>query len=41
MQLDTASVELTQHRLDALFDQRMIRAVAGNEFLDNGPQRGG
>jgi hypothetical protein len=38
MQLDTASVELTQHHLDTPLDRRMVRAVAGDEFRDNGPQ---
>lgn len=42
MQLDAADVELTQHPPDALFDERIVGAVAGDEFLDNGPQcRGG
>ena len=41
VQLDTARVELTHHLLDALLDRRMVRAVAGDEFLDNGPQRRG
>ena len=41
MQLDTAGVELTHHLLDALLDRRMVRAVASDEFLDNGPQRRG
>jgi hypothetical protein len=41
MQFDTASVELTHDGLDAPLDRRMVRAVAGDEFLDNGPQRRG
>lgn len=41
IQFDTASVELIQHRLDPPLDQRMVRAVAGDKFLDNGPQRRG
>jgi len=41
MQLDTASVELTQNLLDAPLDRRMIRAVARDKFFDNGPQRCG
>jgi len=40
MQLDAADVELTQHRLDALLDCRMIRAVARDEFFDNSAERG-
>lgn len=39
MQLDTASVELTQHRFNSPLDRRMVRAFAGDEFLDDGPQR--
>lgn len=38
MQLDTASVELTQYSLNAPLDRRVVRAVAGDEFLDNRPQ---
>ena len=38
MQFDTADVKLKQHQLDALFDRRMIGAIAGDEFLDNGPE---
>ena len=41
MQLDTASVELTQNLLDAPLDRRIIRAVARDKFFDNGPQRCG
>ena len=41
MQFDTARVELTEHVCNALLDRRMIRAVAGDEFLDDGPQRHG
>ncbi len=38
MQLDTAPMELADHVCNALLDRRMIRAVAGDELLDNGPQ---
>ena len=38
MQLDAASIELPQHALDSLLDERMIRAVAGDELLDYGSQ---
>lgn len=41
MQFDTARVELTHDGLDATLDRRMVRTVAGDEFLDNGPQRRG
>jgi hypothetical protein len=36
MQLDSTGFELTQHDLDALLDRSTVRAVAGDEFLDNG-----
>ena len=36
MQLDPASVELTQDRLDSPLDRRMVRAVAGDELVDDG-----
>jgi hypothetical protein len=38
MQLGTAGVELTHYSLDPPLDERMVRAVAGDEFLDNGPE---
>jgi hypothetical protein len=38
MQLDSASVELKQHLLDPPLDRRMVRAVAGDKFLDDGSQ---
>ena len=38
MQLDSASVELEQHLLDPRLDRRMVRAVTGDEFLDDGLQ---
>jgi hypothetical protein len=38
MQFDTADIELMQDQLDALFDGRMVGAIAGDEFLDNVPQ---
>jgi len=41
MQFDTADIELMQHQLDALFDGRMVGAIAGDEFLDHGPQCAG
>jgi hypothetical protein len=41
MQLDSARFELTEHVCNARLDRRMIRAVAGDEFLDDGPQRHG
>ena len=41
MQLDSASVELKQHLLDPSLDRRMVRAVAGDKFLDDGSQRCG
>jgi hypothetical protein len=37
LQLDTARIELADHVCNVLLDRRMIRAVAGDEFLDNGP----
>ena len=37
MQLDSARMELADHVCNALLDRRMIRAVAGDELLDNGP----
>ena len=36
MQLDATRVELTQHCLDAPLDRRMVRAVAGDKFVDHG-----
>ena len=39
MHLDSTGFEMAQHRLDPPLDRRMVRAVAGDEFLDNGPQR--
>jgi len=41
MQLGAAGLELTEHQLDATFDRRMVGAVAGDKFLDDGPQCGG
>ena len=41
IQLDLTGFELTQHGLDTPFDRRMVRAVAGDEFLDNRSQRQG
>jgi hypothetical protein len=41
MQLDTARLELAHHVCNTLLDRRMIRAVAGDEFLDHSPQRRG
>jgi hypothetical protein len=38
MQLDNAGVELTHLGLDAPLDRGIVRAVAGDEFLDNGTQ---
>jgi hypothetical protein len=38
MQRNAPGIEVTKHRLDTLLDRRMVRAVAGHEFLDNGPQ---
>jgi len=37
MQLDKPSIELAHHSFDAPLDRRMVRAVAGDEFLDNRP----
>ncbi len=39
MQFDSASPKLTQHDFDPPLDRRVVRAVAGDEFLDNGPKR--
>lgn len=39
MQPDLASVQLMQNLLDASLDRRMVHAVPGDEFFDNGPQR--
>jgi hypothetical protein len=39
MKLDTTNFELLQHFLDSLLDGRVIRAVATDELLDNGPER--
>ena len=39
MQLDATVLKLLQHTLDALLDARMIRAIASNEFLNNGVKR--
>jgi hypothetical protein len=36
MQFDTASVELAHYILDTPLDRRMVRTVAGDEFLNNG-----
>jgi hypothetical protein len=41
MQFDPASVELTQDRLDSPVDGRMVRAVAGDELVDDGSERDG
>lgn len=41
MQLDSTSFEMAQHSFDPPLDRRMVCAVARDEFLDNGPQRGG
>ena len=38
MQFDNADIKLTQQQLDALFDGRIVGAVAGDKFLDNGLQ---
>ena len=40
MQFDTTSIELTQYVLDSPLDRRIISAVASDEFLDNGTERG-
>ena len=37
MQLDQTSVELPHDLRDSLLDRQMIRAVAGDELLDDGP----
>jgi hypothetical protein len=37
MQLDSARFELMEHVCNALLDRRMIRTIASDEFLDNGP----
>jgi len=37
MQFDNTGGELTQYGLGAPLDRRMVRAVAGDEFLDNRP----
>ena len=39
MQLDATGLKLPQHTPDALLDARMIRAIASNEFLNNGVER--
>ena len=41
MQLDTASVELTEHLFNPVVDGRMVGAVAGDELFDDCPQHGG
>lgn len=41
MQFDPAGVELPQDRFDSLVDGRMVRAVAGDELVDDGSQRDG
>jgi hypothetical protein len=38
MQLDDANIELAQHQFDAMFDGRMVGAVAGDKFLDHRTQ---
>ena len=38
MQFDNAGVELANDRLDAPLDRGIVRAVASDEFLDDGPQ---
>jgi hypothetical protein len=38
MQLDSASLKLLQHIFDARLDGRMVRAVASDELLDDGPK---
>ena len=38
MQLDAADVELTEHQFDAMFDGRMVGAVAGDNFFDHRTQ---
>ena len=38
MQLDNAGAELTHHGLDTPLDRRIVRAVPGDEFLDDGSQ---
>jgi hypothetical protein len=38
MQFDFADVKLKQHQFDALFDRRMVGAIAGDKFLNNGPE---
>jgi hypothetical protein len=40
MQLDSTSFKLPQHILDSLLDGRIVGAVASDEFLDNGTERG-
>jgi len=39
IQRNAPGVEMVKHRLDPSLDRRMVRTVAGDEFLDNGPQR--
>ena len=39
MQFDSAGLKLTQHDFDPPLDRRVVRAVAGDKFLDNGPKR--
>ena len=38
MDFDAADVQLTKHPFDALLNGRMVGAVAGDEFLDDGAQ---
>jgi hypothetical protein len=38
MQFDNSRVELAHDGLDAPLDRGIVRAVAGDEFLDDGPQ---
>ena len=39
MQLDSADLKLPQHILDSTLDGRIVRAVASDEFLDDGMER--
>ena len=39
MQLDPTSLKLPQHILDSSLDGRIVRAVARDEFLDDGTER--
>lgn len=41
LHLDSTGFEMAQHSLDPPLDRRVVRTVARDEFLDNGPQRSG